>query len=199
MSRVIHYRLLGLPPERLERVHQQFERLAQAREWRADAPFIASDASTGLYDMEYLRLQRQEEGENIAAAGFMKLAGDEIDALIVTLFIRDLSAEYAIRTVQRDEGHPIAKLRYLEFRNGRLPTGNSLEEMLARRPVIKKVMGQAIFFYPPLHRLNQGYTPSGPAEWGYALQGLRAYAPTLLEAEREALKILKGWRRLGGR
>ncbi len=198
MPRVIHYRLHGLPPERLDGVHDQFEALAGAREWRAEPPFIASDASASLFEMEYLRLQRASEGENISAAGYLKLAGDEIDALIVTLFIRDLSAEYGIRTVQRDEDNPIAKLRYLEFRNGRLPSGNSLEEMLARRPVIKKVMGQAIFFYPPLHRLNQGYTPSGPEEWGYALQGLRAYAPTLMEAEREALKILKGWRRLGG-
>lgn len=199
MSRVIHYRLHGLKPERLERLHQQFQHLADAREWRTQAPFIASDASTALFEMEYLRLQRRAEGDNIAAAGFMKLAGDEIDALIVTLFVRDLSAEYGIRTVQRDEDHPIAKLRYLEFRNGRLPSGNSLEEMLARRPVIKKVMGQAISFYPPRHDLEEGYTPGRPGEWGYALQGLRAYAPTLLEAEREALKILRGWRRLGGR
>jgi hypothetical protein len=70
--------------------------------------------------------------------------------------------------------------------------------MFARRPVIKKVMGQAIMFYPPSHRLNT-MTPSGPEEWGYGMQGLRAFAPTLLEAEREALKILRGWRRLGNR
>lgn len=199
MARVIHYRLHGLDESRLERVHEQFDALAGAREWGGEAPFIATDASTGLFEMEYLRLQRAEEGDNVSGAGYLKLAGDEIDALIVTLFVRDLSAEYGIRTVQRDEDHPIAKLRYLEFVNGRLPTGNSLEEMLARRPVIKKVMGQAIMFYPPLHRLNHGYTPSGPGEWGYALQGLRAFAPTLMEAEQEALKILKGWRRLGGR
>ncbi len=199
MSRVLHYRIFGLPREHLPGLHEQFETVAAAREWRGDRPFIASDLSRDLFAMEYLRLQRQEEGEAIAAAGFMRLAGDEIDALIVTLFIRDLSAEYGVRTVQRDEDHPIAKLRYLEFRNGRLPSGNSLEEMLARRPVIKKVMGQAIFFYPPRHPLNRGFTPSRPGEWGYALQGLRAYAPTLLEAEREALKILRGWRHLGGR
>ena len=53
-------------------------------------------------------------------------------------------------------------------------------------------------FYPPSHRLNTT-TPAGPAEWGYGLHGLRAFAPTLLEAEQEALKILRGWRRLGHR
>jgi len=198
MARVIHYRVHGLGADRLERVHQQFETLAKAREWRGDEPWIASDASTGLFEMEYLRLQRQDEGEALSAAGFVRVAGDEIDALIVTLFLRDLSAEYAVRTVQRDEDNPIAKLRYLEFRNGRLPSGNSLEEMLTRRPVIKKVMGQAIMFYPPAHRLND-QAPFRPAAWGYGLHGLRAFAPTLLEAEHEALKILRGWRRLGGR
>ena len=198
MARILHYRLVGLAPERLERVHEQFDVLANAREWRGDRPWIASDRSTSLYEMEYLRLQRQEEGETISAAGFVRLAGDEIDALIVTLFIRDLSSEYGIRTIQRDDDNPIAKLRYLELRNGRLPSGNSLEEMLTRRPVIKKVMGSAIMFYPPAHRLND-QAPFRRAEWGYGLHGLRAFAPTLLEAEREALKILRGWRRLGGR
>ena len=198
MPRVLHYRLHGLPQDRLERLHEQFEALAGAREWRGDTPWIATDRSPGLYEMEYLRLQRQAEGDSISAAGFMRLAGDEIDALILTLFVRDLSAEYGIRTAQRDEDNPIAKLRYLEFRHGRLPSGNSLEEMLTRRPVIKKVMGQAIMFYPPAHRLND-QAPFRPSEWGYGLHGLRAFAPTLLEAEHEALKILRGWRRLGGR
>ncbi len=198
MARVLHYRLLGLSPDRLERVHEQFEALANVREWRGDRPWIASDRSTALFETEFLRLQRQEEGEAVSAAGFVRMAGDEIDALIITLFIRDLSAEYGIRTIQRDEDNPIAKLRYLEFRDGRLPSGNSLEEMLTRRPVIKKAMGSTIMFYPPAHRLND-QAPFRPAEWGYGLHGLRAFAPTLLEAEREALKILRGWRHLGGR
>ena len=198
MARVLHYRLHGLPADRLPRLHEQVERLAAAREWRGEPPWVASDLSPGLYEMEYLRLTRQEAGDTMSAAGFVRLGGDDIDALIITLFVRDLSAEYAVRTVQRDEDNPIAKLRYLEFRDGRLPSGNTLEEMLARRPVIKNVMGQAIQFYPPAHRLND-QAPFRPFEWGYGLHGLRAFAPTLLEAEREALKILRGWRRLGGR
>ncbi len=198
MPRVVHYRVHGLPADRLERVHEQVSALAAAREWRGDAPWLASELSRGLFEMEFLRHQREAEGASLTAAGFIKVAGDELDALILTLFVRDLSAEYGVRTVLRDEDNPIAKLRYLEFRQGRLPSGNSLEEMFARRPVIKKVMGQAIMFYPPSHRLNT-MTPAGPEEWGYALHGLRAFAPTLLEAEREALKILRGWRRLGHR
>lgn len=116
--------------------------------------------------------------------------------LVLMLFLRDLSAEYGGRVVFRDEDNPLAKLRLLEFTRGRLPSGNSLEEMLARRAVIKKVDGQAIMFYSPAHRLHS-HPPARPAQWGYALCGLRAYAPTLLEAEREALKILRALGHLG--
>lgn len=196
MARVVHHRLHGLPAERLDRVQSQFERLSATRSWRGDQPWVASDRSSGLFEMEYLRHVREAEGAAVSAAGFLKTGGDETDVLVLTLFLRDLSAEYGLRVVLRDEDNPLAKLRYLEFQRGRLPSGNSLEEMLTRRPVIKKVEGEAIMFYPPAHRLN-AQAPARPAQWGYALCGLRAYAPTLLEAEREALKILRAMRRLG--
>ncbi|MDQ6742262.1 MAG: hypothetical protein M3Z97_05045 [Candidatus Dormibacteraeota bacterium] len=196
MARVVHHRIHGLSPERLERVRSQFERLASKRAWRGDLPWIATDLSPGLFEMEYLRHTRESEGADVSGAGFLKTGGDETDVLVLTLFLRDLSAEYGVRVVLRDDDNPLAKLRHLEFRRGRLPSGNSLEEMLARRAVIKKVEGQAIMFYPPAHRLN-AQAPARPAQWGYALCGLRAYAPTLLEAEREALKILRAMRHLG--
>jgi hypothetical protein len=195
MRRVLHYRLHGLPEQRLERVHAQFEALAAARTWRCGTPWVASARSTGLFEMEYFRHMRIEEKENLSAAGFVKMAGDETDALIITIFMRDLSAEYAIRVAMKDEDHPLAKLRRLEFQNGRLPSGQSLEDVLAKRPVIKKVEGERIFFYPPTFRLHSQGPPS--PEWAYALCGIRAYAPTLLEAEQEALKILRGFGHLG--
>jgi hypothetical protein len=196
VARVLHHRVHGLPSDRLERLHHQFEQLAGSRAWRGDAPWVASDRSTGLFETEYLSHARQAEGEQVTAAGFLKTGGDETDALVLMLFLRDLSAEYGVRVVWRDEDNPLAKLRYLEFRHGRLPSGNSLEELLSRRAVIKKVDGQPIMFYPPAHRLNR-QAPARPAQWGYALCGLRAYAPTLMEAEREALKILRAMRHLG--
>lgn len=196
MPRVIHYRVCGLEEHLLERVHAQFAALAAARTWRCERPWIASAESRTLFEMEYFRHLRAEEGTHVVAAGFVKMAGDETDALIITIFLRDLSAEYGIRILMRDEDHPIAKLRRLEFERGRLPTGLSLEDVLAKRPVIKKVAGERIFFYPPTFKLHsQG--PSNP-EWAYALYGIRAYAPTLLEAEQEALKILRGFGHLGG-
>ena len=196
MPRVLHYRVYGLPDHRLERVHEQFEALAAARTWRCARPWIASSYSRGLFEMEYFRHLQQEETAQVVAAGFVKMAGDETDALIITIFLRDLSAEYGIRILLRDEDHPLAKLRRLEFVRGRLPTGLSLEEVLAKRPVIKKVAGERILFYPPTFRLHSQSPPS--PEWAYTLYGIRAYAPTLLEAEQEALKILRGFGHLGG-
>lgn len=195
MRRVLHHRLHGLPERRLERVHEQVEALAKARTWRCEPPWLASAQSRGLFEMEYFRHLGNDEPSDLSAAGFVKMAGDETDALIITIFLRDLSAEYGIKATLQDVDHPLAKLRRLEFTKGRLPSGLALEDVLAKRPVIKKVHGERILFYPPTFRLHsQG--PSRP-EWAYALYGIRAYAPTLLEAEQEALKILRGFGHLG--
>ena len=196
MRRVLHYRLHGLPEQRLERIHSQFEALSSARTWRCEPPWVASPYSRGLFEMEYFRHLKNQDGANISAAGFVKMAGDETDALIVAIFMRDLSAEYGIKASIRDDDHPLAKLRRLEFDHGRLPNGQTLEEVLAKRPVIKKVQGERILFYPPTFRLHSQSPPS--PEWAYALFGIRAYAPTLLEAEQEALKILRGFGHLAG-
>ena len=195
MARVLHYRLHGLAEHRVEVVHEEFDLLAGARAWRCGKPWIASSQSRGLFEMEYFRHLKNEEGRTLSAAGFVKMAGDETDALIIAIFMRDLSAEHGIRTSIRDEDHPLAKLRRLDFESGRLPRGQSLEDVLAKRPVIKKVEGERIFFYPPTFRLHSMSPPS--PEWAYALCGMRAYAPTPLEAEQEALKILRGFGHLG--
>jgi hypothetical protein len=196
MSRVLHYRVYSLPEDRLERLEHQVAALAAAREWRSAPIWIASNRSHDLFQMEYFRHLREDHGPDLAAAGFMKTGGDETDVLILTFFLRDISAEYGARTLLLDDENPLAKLRYLEFNRGLLPSGNTLEEILARRPIIKKVMGQAIMFYPPAYRLHS-QAPPGTGQWGYALAGLRAFAPSLLEAEHEALKILRGFRHLG--
>jgi hypothetical protein len=195
MSRVLHYRLYSLPEHRLEQLHEQFDAMGQARTWRSGKLWIASNQSRGLFEMEYFRHLKRDEGTHLSAAAFMKMAGDETDALMISIFMRDLSAEHGIRASIRDEDHPLAKLRRLDFQNGRLPNGQNLEDVLAKRPVIKKVEGERIFFYPPTFRLHSQSPPS--PEWAYSLCGMRAYAPTLLEAEQEALKILRGFGHLG--
>ena len=197
MPRVLHHRVLGLPAERLERLEGQYQTLGLARQWRTGRPWIATARSTDLFQMEYFRHLQEDEGSNVSAGGFLKmLIGDETDALILAVFLRDVSAEYGVRTVLKDEDNPIAKLRHLEFRHGRMPSGNALEEIVARSPVVKKVLGQAITFYPPSYRAHPQVEPTS-TQWGYSVCGLRANAPSLLEAEQEAMKILRGMRHLG--
>jgi uncharacterized protein DUF87 len=195
VRRVIHYRVQDLPDHRLERLHAQFDELGAARTWHCDRPWVASSYSRDLFAMEYYRHARADAGGDLSAAGFVKMAGDETDALIITIFLRDLSAEYGVRVSLRDDDHPLAKLRNLDFMRGRLPNGLTLEDVLAKRPVIKKVEGERILFYPPAFRLHSQGPPS--PEWAYALYGIRAYAPSLMEAEQEALKILRGFGHLG--
>jgi hypothetical protein len=195
VARVIHHRLHGLAEERLERLTEQVEGLAAARSWRSEPAWMATRLSPGLFESEYFRHLVAAEGEDVSAGGFLKMRGDETDALVLLFFVRDLSAEYGVRAVWRDEENPLLKLRFLEFRNGLLPTGQTLEDHFAKRPVIKRVSGQAIHFYPPGYRVHANAT--GSDRWGYSLHGLRAYAPSLLEAEQEALKILRGLRHLG--
>lgn len=195
MPRVIHHRIHGLPDERLERLESQVEALASAREWRSEPAWLATARSRGLFESEYFRHLVEAEGRDVDAAGFLKMRGDETDALILLFFLRDISAEYGIRVVWRDDENPLLKLRFLEFRRGLLPTGQTLEDHFSKRPVIKKVGGQSIQFYPPGYRVHVRGAASD--RWAYSLQGLRAYAPSLLEAEREALKILRGLRHLG--
>jgi hypothetical protein len=175
-------------------VEEQFEALAQARDWKAQGLWLADANSQGLFEKEYFSNLQEAEGSDISAGGFVRMAGDETDALLLTIFLRDLSSEHSIMTTLRDENNPIAKLRQLTFEHGHLPTGKTLEDTLAQRPVIKKVQGEAIFFYPPNFRLHAAAPSTG--QWAYALCGLRASAPSLLEAEQEALKILRGLRHL---
>lgn len=196
MSRVVHHRIWGLDSESAAAVQERLARLVQGRAWRSEPPWLASDSSTSLFEMEYFRHLRVAEGTDVSAGGFLKTAGDEIDVLVLTLFLRDVSVAPGIKVSIRDDDNPIAKLRRLELHGGLLADGRTLEQTLARRPVVKKVMGQAILFYPPTYKLHEE-APDPHGQWGYALCGLRAFAPTLLEAEEEALKILRGLRHLG--
>jgi hypothetical protein len=195
VSRVIHHRLHGLPENRLERLVEQVDALAAVRQWRSEPVWMATAQTRDLFQSEYFRHLVEAEGQDISAGGFLKMQGDETDGLVLLFFLRDLSAEYGVRAVWRDEENPLLKLRFLEFRHGFLPTGQTLEDHFAKRPVIKKVAGQSIHFYPPGYRVHSRAEAND--RWGYSLHGLRAYAPSLLEAEHEALKILRGLRHLG--
>src|SRR5260370_36999350 len=111
MPRVLHYTLHGLAEHRLERVHEEFEALAAARAWRCGSPGGASSQSRGLFEMEDFRHLENDEGNELSAAGFVKMAGDATDALIIAIFMRDLRAEYGVRASITDADHPLAQTR----------------------------------------------------------------------------------------
>ena len=195
MSRVVQYRVHGLREGQEEALDAAFAGLRRSRSWRGEPPWLALPNSRSLFEMEFLRHLREEEGDSVDAAGFFELRGDETDVLILVLFLRDLSADLGLRISVRDQDHPLSKLRYLEFRGGALPSGNSLEQLLSRRPMTKKVDGRPIAFYAPSH---PELPPSRSARpLGYRVGAIRAFAPTLLEAEREALRLHRALSHLG--
>jgi hypothetical protein len=146
--------------------------------------------------MEFFRHARNEAGPALSAAGFLRLLGDETDAIATLYFLNDVSQRFHARALLHDEENPIAKLRHLDIRQGRLPSGMPIEDVLAARPVIKKMEGEPITFYPPTYRPNSYFRRDKPGMWGFSLKGIRDFAPSFLEAEAEAMRIYRGFRRL---
>ncbi len=196
MRRVLFYRLYDVSPAQLPDLERDAQTFADGRDWRGDRFWIATPLSTELFGMEYFRHARNEEGPSLSAAGFLKLQGDETDALATLYFLHDVSGRMEVRAQLRDEENPIAKLRFLELRRGRLASGMPVEDVLAARPVIKRMAKGAITFYPPTYRPNSYFRRDKPGMWGFSLEGVRDFAPSFLEAEAEAMRIYRGFRRL---
>ena len=192
MRRVLFYRLHDLSPSHLQQLERDVSAFAASRDWGGDRFWMAGPYSVDLFGMEYFRHARNEEGPSLFGAGFLKLNGDETDALATLYFLNDLSTRYAARARLQDEDNPIAKLRYIEIRKGRLPSGMPIEDVLAARPVIKRLRGGTITFYPPTYRPNAYFRRGEPGMWGFSLQGMRAFAPSFLEAEAEAMRMYRG-------
>jgi hypothetical protein len=196
MRRVLFYRLYDILPAQLHELERNAHAFSRSRDWRGDPFWLATPNSTELFAMEYFRHALDEEGPALSAAGFIKLRGDETDALATLYFVNDSSLRFEARALLKDEENPIAKLRYLEINLGRLPSGMPIEDVLAARPVIKKMDSGAITFYPPTYRPNSYFRRDKPGMWGFSLQGMRDFAPSFLEAEAEAMRIYRGFRRL---
>jgi hypothetical protein len=196
MRRILFYRLYNIEPAHLSRVDAEAQAFGRSRDWRGDRFWLASPRSTDLFSMEYFRHARNEEGSSLSAAGFLRLLGDETDAIATLYFLNDSTQRYHARAKIQDEDNPIAKLRAIEIEDGRLPTGMPIEDVLAARPVIKRMREGAITFYPPTYHPNPYYRRDKPGMWGFSLQGMRDFAPTFLEAEAEAMRIFRGLGRL---
>ena len=205
MGRVIHVRVHGLRPEDRESLHRRFGELAEAREWRHDLPWLADSQSTELFAMEFYRhaatesLLIQPEAGPLSAACFVKLQGDETDALALVFILRDLSEQFGVLVLVHDPENPIAKMRRIRLDSGRLPDGAALEEILVRRPIFKKLPnGFRIEMFPPRALGSAFGTQEGEDRerraWAFQIHGMRGSAPTFFEAEAEAMRIYNGLR-----
>ncbi len=204
MGRVIHLRILGLDPGDREALLGRFEELARTRDWRGDRPWLADAAATDLFQQLFFDDARTaaadgEAGEEpLSAAGFVRLNRDETDALALLFILRDLSERFGAHVQVRDPDNPIAKLRHIDLHGGLLPDGAQLEAVLVARPIFKRLPGAVIEMYPP-RALGSAFgtveaTDERRRNWSFLVHGMRATAPTFLEAEAEAMRIYRGLR-----
>jgi hypothetical protein len=73
-----------------------------------------------------------------------------------------------------------------------------LEAVLVARPIFKRLPGAVIEMYPP-RALGSAFgtveaTDERRRNWSFLVHGMRATAPTFLEAEAEAMRIYRGLR-----
>jgi hypothetical protein len=204
MGRVLHIRIHGLDPSDRGALQARFEELAETRDWRGDRPWLA-DASTrdlfrSLFFDDARSAARREvpEAGPLSAAGFVRLNRDETDALALLFILRELSERFDVQVQLRDPDNPIAKLRHIELCGGLLPGGAQLEAVLVARPIYKRLPGAVIEMYPP-RALGSAFgtveaTDERRRNWSFLVHGMRATAPTFLEAEAEAMRIYRGLR-----
>ena len=146
---------------------------------------------------------RQEPAADpLSAATFIRVLGDETDALAVLFIFRDLSERFGLWVELRDPDNPIAKLRRVEMERGRLPGGRPLEAVLVRRPIFKKLRdGRRIELFPP-RALASAYGVADARDpdhrgWSFMVAGMRGEAPDFFEAEAEAMRMHRGLDSLG--
>ncbi len=206
MARVIHVRLRGVDSDDRDALQERFASLIGGREWRDQLPWLADASTTDLFGQLFFEQARTAEScATIPSATtsvprrFIRIAGDETDALALVFVLRDLSERFSCRVVIRDPDNPIAKLRKVNLVNGRLADQRALESILVRRPIFKRMRGgERIEMYPPRAlgiglRHRRGRRRRAP-RWSFLVHGMRDERPNFLEAEAEALRIWRGLR-----
>jgi len=205
MARVIHVRLHGVAPEQREALQARFTELTGSREWRDQLPWLADAGSPDLFGQLFFQAalaadsDDHRDRDDLSAAGFIRVAGDETDALALAFVLRDISEHFSCRVAIRDPDNPIAKLRTVDLVNGRLADRRALEAILVRRPIFKRVSHAArIEMYPPRALGSAFGTVEGVdgerRAWSFLVHGMRDSRPSFLEAEAEAMRIWRGLR-----
>ena len=196
MGRVVRYRLLNPGRATVAAWEEAVRRFSATRAWREGDMWLATDGSRGLFESEYLRHLRRESPDPVLGAGFVKVEGDETDALAVCFGLLRMTAEQGGRVLLDDPDNPIRKQRRLEFIEGEVSGPKTIDELMVAGPIFKRLPQATITFYPPRYR---GRTLPGPTtppgQWGFALHGMRAAAGGFLEAE--AMRIYRGLQAIG--
>lgn len=203
MGRVIHVCVRGLDPRRRDAAQDRFAELVGRRDWRDGHPWLADARSPGLLpqlffaDQQTASSHQQPAADPLSAATFVRILGDETDALAVVFVFRDLSERFALAVELRDPDNPIAKLRRIDLERGVLPDGRALEAILVRRPIFKKLRdGRRIELFPP-RALASAFGVGEIRDpdhrgWSFLVAGMRCEASDFFEAEAEAMRMLRG-------
>lgn len=198
MGRVLYVRLTNPGRAGGAAWSQAVADFSSTRSWHSDPLWLATDDSPGLFEMEYLRHLRLESAEPIFGAGFIRLAGDETDALAISFGLLQLTGRLGGRAAISDPDNPISKQRLLALVEGKVSGPRDIDEVMVAGPIFKRLPGSTITFYPPRYR---GTTLPGPAStpgcWSFAIEGMQDQAPGFLEAEAEAMRIYRGLQAIG--
>lgn len=207
MSRVIHVRARGVVPGDREAMRARFGAQVAAREWRGGVPWLADSGSPDLLAQLFFEsaqaeaLQESHHGA-LSAAAFVRIAGDEADALALMFILRDLSGEFGAAIELRDPDNPIAKLRRVRLQAGRLAAGGELESILVRRAIYRSMPdGSRMEMIPPRGPGSAfGSSEGGQAgdEWSFIVHDIRIADRSFLRAEAEAMRIYRGLTSLPG-
>lgn len=201
MSRVIHVRVRGVDLAARDSVQRTFAELVGTRQWREGTPWLADQSSRDLlmqlfFDRALDEACAELNARPLSAATYVRIAGDEADALALLFIARDISERFAIDVDVRDPDNPIAKLRRVELASGRLPDGAAIETILVRRAIFRRMPdGSRMEMLPPRSRGSAfGRTVGDDAVqgWSFIVHGIRIEDASFLRGEAEAMRIFRG-------
>ena len=205
MSRVIQLRVRGLETDARDLMHERFAELVAGRDWRDGTPWLADHRSRDLlpqlfFDQAQAEARAASDQRPLSAAAFVRIAGDEADALALAFIARDMSERFSAEIELRDPDNPIAKLRRVELVDGRLRNGRPLESILVRRVIYRRMPdGSRMEMIPPHGRGSAFGQPVGEAggrSWSFIVHDIRIVDQSFLNAEAEAMRIFRGFRAL---
>ncbi len=202
MSRTIHLRVRGADASARDDLHGRFAALVAGRDWRGGTPWLADRHSVDVlaqlfFDRALAEARADADDRSLSAAAFVRIAGDEADALALAFIARDISDRFGVEVELSDPDNPIAKLRHVELRDGRLRDGRPMESILVRRVIYRRMPdGSRMEMIPPHGRGSAFGQPVGgdvAPSWSFIVHDIRVVDDSFLDAEAEAMRIFRGF------